>query len=263
MKKQLTNVIVRMGLAAVIAVSGLVTASPMVQAAGDYEKPMKIDWQHHGFFGTFDQASLQRGFQVYRQVCAACHGMDLIAYRNLMDLGYTDAQVRAIAAEATVQDGPNDEGDMFDRPGIPADRFVNPYANEKAARYANNGAYPPDLSLIVRARHYNEDYIYSLLAGYTEAPADFQLSDGMHYNPYFPGKQIAMAAPLSAGVVAYEDGTEASVEQMSKDVTNFLAWASDPHQIERKQMGFKVVLFLLFLTVIVYKSKKKVWKDLE
>lgn len=232
-------------------------------AAGDAHEPKHVDWPHQGLLGSFDRAALQRGYQVYRQVCAACHSMDLVAFRNLEYLGYTEDQVRTIASEYLIEDGPNDEGDMFDRPGTPADYFKNPYANTKAARYANGGALPPDLSLIVRGRHHNEDYIYSLLTGYEEAPEGMEIMSGMHYNPYFPGGQIGMAPPLSDDLVMYEDGTPATVEQMAKDVTTFLAWTSDPHQEARKKMGLKVILFLLFLTVLVYKSKKQVWEDLE
>ncbi|MBK67159.1 MAG: cytochrome c1 [Rickettsiales bacterium] len=233
------------------------------QAAGDAKHPIDVKWQHDGWFGTFDQASLQRGFQVYRQVCSACHSMDLVAYRNLMDLGYTDQQVRTIASEYTFEAGPNDEGEMFERPGVPADRFKNPYPNKKAAAYANGGALPPDLSLIVKARHYNEDYIYSLLTGYREAPADVTMPSGMYYNDYFPGHKISMAPPLMEGVVMYEDGTEATVEQMAKDVTTFLAWTSDPHKVERNETGIKVLIFLIVFLLIMIGVKRKVWKGVD
>lgn len=232
-------------------------------ASGDSVEPLHQDWQHKGFLGTFDRASLQRGFQVYKQVCSACHSMKLMSYRNLTALGYTDKEVRAIAADATIVDGPNDEGEMFDRPGIPADRFQSPYPNDKAARYANNGALPPDLSLIVRSRHHGEDYIYSLLTGYVEAPEDFNLMSGMHYNKYFSGHQIAMVAPLSDDIVMYEDGTETTLEQAAHDVTTFLAWTSDPHQENRKKMGLKVLLFLFVMYGLFYMSKKKVWRDIK
>lgn len=248
----------------ILAALALFTVSPsVVKAAGDAKEPINVEWPHEGWFGTFDQASLQRGFQVYRQVCSACHGMDLLSYRNLMDLGYTDAQVRAVASEYMVMDGPNDEGEMFERPAVPADRFKNPYPNPQAARYVNGGALPPDLSLIVKARHHGEDYLYSLLTGYSEAPADFKLGKGMYYNEYFPGKQIGMAPPLANGVVMYEDGTQGTVQQMSKDVVTFLAWASDPHKEQRKQMGIKVILFLSVFLFIMILVKKKVWSALK
>ena len=241
---------------------GLLVTAPAF-AGGDSVEPKHEDWQHAGYLGTFDRASLQRGFQVYKQVCAACHSLNLMSYRNLEMLGYTDKEVRAIAAEATIVDGPNDEGEMFDRPGIPADRFQSPYPNDNAARYANNGALPPDLSLIVRARHHGEDYVYSLLTGYKEAPEDFELMSGMSYNEYFAGHQIAMAAPLSDDMVVYGDGTEATTEQMAKDVVTFLAWTSDPHQEARKHMGVKVLIFLFIMFGLFYMSKKKVWRDVK
>ncbi len=239
----------------------LVMASPSFAADG--VSPLNQDWKHKGFLGTFDRAALQRGFQVYKQVCSACHSLELMSYRNLSMLGYSDEEIRAIAAEDMVVDGPNDEGEMFERPATPADRFKSPYPNNKAARYANNGALPPDLSLIVRARHYGEDYIYSLLVGYEEAPADFNLMPGMSYNAYFPGHQIAMAAPLVDDVVSFEDGTAATVEQTAHDVATFLAWTSDPHQEARKKMGVKVILFLIVLFGLFYMSKKQVWRDIK
>lgn len=245
------------------ALMGVMLISGVALAAGDAKEPPKQDWSHKGMVGTFDKAALQRGFQVYKQVCASCHSMNLLSYRNLADLGYTDAEIRTIAAEYTVTDGPNDEGEMFERPALPSDRFVKPYANDKAARYANGGAFPVDLSLVVRARHYNEDYIYALLTGYKEAPEGFALSEGMAYNEYFPGQQIAMPAPISEGVVAYDDGTEATVEQMAKDVTTFLTWSSYPNLEASKRMGLKVLIFLVVFAGVMYLTKKKVWKDLE
>ena len=228
-----------------------------------HREPLDISYPSEGPFGTFDKAQLQRGLKVFREVCAACHGLERISFRNLEDLGYSEAQVKAIAAEAMVEDGPNDEGDMFTRTGRASDHFPSPYANDQAARYANNGALPPDLSLIVKARHHGADYIHAILTGYEPAPAGFQLNPGMHYNKYFGGHQIGMPQPLMDGQVAYADGTKSSVEQMSHDVSTFLAWASEPHQDERKRMGLKVILFLCFMSVIMYKVKKKIWKDVE
>lgn len=245
------------------ALCGVMLVSSVALAAGDTKEPPHQDWHHQGMLGTFDKASLQRGFQVYKQVCASCHSMKLLSYRNLEALGYNDAEIRAIAAEYNVTDGPNDEGEMFERPALPADRFVSPYANDKAARYANGGAFPPDLSLIVRGRHHNEDYIYGLLTGYKAAPEGFTVNEGMHYNEYFPGHQIAMPSPLSEGVVSYEDGTNATAEQMAKDVTTFLTWASYPNLEASKKMGLKVMIFLLVFAGVMYLTKKKVWKDLE
>jgi quinol-cytochrome oxidoreductase complex cytochrome b subunit len=232
-------------------------------AAEDAPTPPKQEWSFDGAFETYDKGSLQRGFQVYREVCSACHSMDLLSYRNLTDLGYSEDQVKAIASEYMVMDGPNDEGEMFERPARPSDRFKNPYPNKQAARYANNGAYPPDMSLIVKARHYGADYIYALLTGYEDAPEGFEMNAGMNYNKYFSGHQIAMAQPLLDGQIAYADETESTVSQMSHDVSTFLAWASEPHQDDRKSMGLKVVLFLIFLSVLMYMVKKKIWKDVK
>ena len=237
---------------------------PAESHSGGHEKIhlTQVPWSFQGPTGTFDRAAAQRGFQVYKQVCSACHSMNRLSYRNLKALGYNDAEVKAIAADATIQDGPNDEGEMFDRPGRPSDHFKAPFANEKAARYANGGALPPDFSLIVRARADGSNYVFNLLTGYAEAPADFKVNPGMHYNKVFPGHQIAMPAPLTAGAVTYDDGTDASVEQMAKDVTTFLSWASDPTMEIRKQTGLKVILFLVIFSVLMYLTKRKVWKDM-
>lgn len=219
-------------------------------------------WPHKGVFGTYDKAAVQRGFQVYKEVCSACHAMKFMSYRNLADLGYTADEVKAIASEFTVTDGPNDEGEMFERPALPSDRFKSPFKNDNAARFANNGALPPDLSLLVKARAGGEDYVFSLLTGYEEAPADVQMMAGMSYNKYFPGHQIAMTKPISDGQVTYSDGTAASAEQASRDVVQFLAWASEPSLEHRKQMGVKVILFLLAFAGITLAVKRKVWSKL-
>jgi ubiquinol-cytochrome c reductase cytochrome c1 subunit len=221
-----------------------------------------------GLFGTWDKAQLQRGFQVYQNVCAACHALHLVSYRNLEALGYNEAEIKAIAAAAQITAGPNDEGEMFERPGLPSDRFKSPFPNEQAARFANNGAYPPDLSLMAKAREGGPSYIVALLNGYHEPPAGFDLLTGMNYNEYFPGHQIAMPPPLSDGSITtdgnnvYEDGTPATVHQMSEDVAAFLMWAAEPHMQTRKQTGVKVVLFLLVMTGLLYAAKRKVWADL-
>lgn len=232
-------------------------------AAGEEIHLPERHWSFDGMTGTFDRAQLQRGFQVYREVCSACHGLNRVYYRNLMDLGYSDAQAKAVASEYTVIDGPNDDGEMFDRPARPSDRFVGPYPNEQAARSVNNGAYPPDLSLIAKARHGGADYIAALLTGYEEAPADVDMNPGMHYNKYFSGHQIAMAKPLSDGQVSYADGTEATVEQMATDVAAFLTWASEPTMEKRKTMGIKVLIFLTIFAFILYAVKRKIWSDVE
>ncbi|WP_420403630.1 cytochrome c1 [Nisaea sp.] len=242
---------------AVLALGGTQPAG----AAGEAVALPKQDWSFNGIFGTIDRAAAQRGLQVYREVCATCHSLDYIAFRNLTDLGYSEDEVKAIAAEYEVQDGPDDEGEMFFRPGTPADRFPAPFANEKAARASNGGAYPPDLSLIVDARAGFEDYIYGVLTGYEEAPADVTLMAGMSYNKYFPGHQIAMAQPLYEDGVTYADGTKASVEQMAKDVTTFLAWAAEPNMEARKQTGIAVILFLIVLSGLFYASKRKIWAN--
>lgn len=219
------------------------------------------DWSFQGIFGTYDKAAAQRGLQVYKEVCAGCHSLNLIYYRNLTDLGYAEAAVKAFAAEHEVEDGPNDEGEMFTRPAKPADRFVEPFPNEQAARAGNGGALPPDLSLMVEARKGGPDYLYALLTGYTEAPADVEVLEGMQYNAYFPGHQIAMPAPLIEGGVEYADGTPATVEQMAKDVTVFLAWASEPNMEVRKAMGLKVMLFLIVFCGLLIATKRRVWAD--
>lgn len=221
-----------------------------------------MHWSFDGMFGHVDKQSAQRGFQVYKEVCAACHGLSRVAMRNLQDLGFSEAEVKALAASYTVKDGPGDDGEMFERPGKPFDRFPAPYANEQAARAAQNGAYPPDLSLIVKARPDGANYVYSLLTGYEEPPAGFHVNEGMHYNAYFAGHQIAMPAPLSDGKVEYEDGTPATLDQHAKDVVNFLQWAAEPEMEHRKQMGIKVLMFLAVFSVLGYIAKKRVWAKL-
>lgn len=233
-------------------------------AAGDAEHPKEMQWSHQGITGTFDRGALQRGFQVYKQVCSACHGMRLLHYRDLSALGYNEAEIKSIAAEYTVQDGPNDDGEMFERPARPADKFHSPYANEKAARAANGGAYPKDLSLMVKARHGGEDYVYSLLTGYEEPPADMKIPAGLYYNKYFPGHQIAMPPPLgSDDLVAYADGTKATRDQMAHDVATFLTWTAEPKLEERHKMGLQTLLFLAVMSVVMYLTKQEVWKKLK
>ena len=223
---------------------------------------LKTDWSFKGLFGKFDRASLQRGYQVYTEVCAACHSMKYLSYRNLSEKGgpeFSVAQAKAIAASFEVTDGPNADGEMFQRPGKLSDKFVMPYENVKAAEAANGGAYPPDMSVLVRARGGGVDYIYSLLQGYEEAPSGMILDDGVHYNKYMYGNKIKMSAPLSDGIIEYSDGTSPSVEQMSKDVTTFLMWAAEPSLEARHQMGFKAIVYLIILTILVYFSMKRIW----
>ena len=232
-------------------------------ASGGGEKPLRhVDWAFDGVFGKVDKQSAQRGFQVYKEVCAACHGLKRVAFRSLQDIGFSEGEVKALAAGYQIHDGPNDAGDMFDRPGKPSDYFPSPFANENAARASNGGAYPPDLSLIIKARHDGGNYVYSLMTGYEEPPAGFHLNEGMHYNAYFPGQQIAMPAPLSDDRVSYEDGTKATVDQMAHDVVVFLQWAAEPEMEARKQMGIKVFAFLLIFTGFAWVAKKNIWKKL-
>jgi ubiquinol-cytochrome c reductase cytochrome c1 subunit len=248
---------------ALTCLSFLFLAPSIVKAAGEGAELEKQDWSFNGPFGTFDRGSLQRGFQVYKQVCSACHGMDYLSYRNLTALGYSEAEVKAIAREYTIMDGPDEEGEMFERPRKPSDRFKNPYENEQQARYVNNGALPPDMSLIAKARPGGANYIYNLLVGYEEPPEGMTLTAGQHYNPVMPGGKIAMAAPLSDDIVAYEDGTETTMEQYSKDVTTFLMWAAEPKMEDRKRMGIKVILFMIVFAGIMYAVKRKIWADVK
>lgn len=251
-------------------------------AAGEVEQPPRVKWSFSGPFGMFDQGQLQRGFKVYREVCQACHSLSLLSFRNLGEPGgpsFTEAQVRAIAAQYTVKDGPNDEGEMFDRPAGPADRFPKPFPNDNAARTANGGALPPDMSVIAKARTYERgfpwflidivtqfqeqgpDYIVALLKGYTDAPQGFQLPAGSHYNKYFPGHAIGMPSPLSDGQVTYDDGAPQTLDQYAKDVSAFLMWAAEPHMTARKRVGFQVMIFLIVFAGLLYFTKKKVWAD--
>ena len=250
---------------ATVAAALLLVLGPAADVARAVEgalEPIERSWPHEGLFGSYDRPAAQRGLQVYREVCSACHSLDYIAFHNLTVLGFSEEEVRALASEYTVTDGPNDEGEMFERPGQLTDRFPPPYPNEQAARVANGGALPPDLSLITKARADGTNYLYSLLLGYTEAPAGEEGPEGMYYNLYFPGHWIAMPPPLSEGQVAYADGTEATLEQMSADVTTFLTWAAEPTLEGRKQTGLKVMLFLIVLTGLLYATKRKVWAQL-
>ena len=222
----------------------------------------KYDWSFSGVFGHFDRAELQRGLQVYREVCSACHGLKYVAFRNLEALGYSEDEIKQMSTEYSVVDGPNDEGEMFERPGRPSDYFPSPFPNDKAAAAANNGAAPPDLSLMAKARPGGPDYTRSLLLGYEDPPAGFEALEGLNYNIYFPGNQIAMAPPLFDEAVEYADGTEATAEQMATDVASFLMWTAEPYLEERHSMGIKVVLFLLVFTGLLYAAKRKVWSDL-
>lgn len=245
-------------------------------------KPQQMEWSFAGPFGTYDKAQLQRGLKVYKEVCSACHSMDLVAFRTLEDLGYSEAQVKAFAAEYTIEDGPNDDGDMFERPGIPSDHFTSPFPNHQAAAAANGGAAPPDFSLIAKARgvergfptfifdiftQYAEngpDYIHALLTGYDEEPPEgMEIAEGTHYNPYFiGGKSLAMAPPLSDDQVTYDDGAPQTVDQYSRDVSAFLMWAAEPHLEDRKKTGFRVIVFLILFAGLMYATKRRVWANI-
>lgn len=242
---------------------GIATYGNQAHAAGEKIEYPDREWSFEGMLGTFDRAQLQRGYQVYREVCSACHGLKRVYFRNLEALGYSEAQIKAVASEYMVTDGPNDEGEMFQRPGRPSDHFVSPYPNVQAARAMNNGAYPPDLSLITKARAGGADYIAALLSGYSDPPAGVELMPGMYWNEYFSGHQIAMPSQFTDGMLSYADGTEATVEQMSMDIAAFLTWAAEPSMEVRKQMGIKVLIFLSIFAFILYLVKKKIWRDVK
>tara|TARA_B110000003_G_scaffold265661_1_gene291769 strand:- start:3 stop:782 length:780 start_codon:yes stop_codon:yes gene_type:complete len=243
----------------------LVVTSQQVKAAEKVEL-LKTDWSFNGFFGKFDRGSLQRGYQVYTEVCASCHSMKYLSYRNLSEKGgpeFSIEQTKAIAASFEVTDGPNDDGEMFERPAKLSDKFVMPYSNIKEAQAANGGAYPPDMSVLAKARSGGVDYIYSVLLGYEDPPNGVILDDGVYYNKYMYGNNIKMSQPLYDGSVEYNDGTEATEEQMAKDVATFLMWAAEPHLEARHKMGFKAILYLIILTILVYFSMKKIWSRIE
>ncbi len=227
---------------------------------------LKVDWSFKSFFGKFDRAALQRGYQVYNEVCASCHSLKHMSYRNLAEKGgpeFSEDEAKAIASSFEVTDGPDSTGQMFTRPAKLSDKFVMPYANKEEAKSVNGGAYPPDMSVLVKARKGGADYIYSVLLGYEEPPANMKLDDGVYYNKFMYGNKIKMAAPLSEGIVEYSDGTKASTEQMAKDVVSFLMWTAEPHLEARHKTGFRVIIYLLILTVLVYFSMKRIWSRIE
>ncbi len=278
----------------ILVALSIATLPLLAHAAGEAVQIDRQKWSFAGFWGRFDQNQLQRGFQVYKEACAQCHGISRIDFRNLAQPGgpvFKEDSVKGLAATYEVQDGPNDDGKMFKRPGRLSDKIPPPYANEKEARSVHNGAYPPDLSLITKARGveyhgslfahpfhivkdmitgYQEagaDYVYALLTGYVEKPADFKLADGMQYNRAFPGHQISMPPPIADGAIkqkdgssTFEDGTPATVDQMARDVVAFLAWAGDPKHDDRKRMGLLVIAYLLITALLLYGAKKRVWK---
>ncbi|MDC0864759.1 cytochrome c1 [Rickettsiaceae bacterium] len=231
-------------------------------ASSEAKKPKQVVWPFEGIFGTVDRQAAQRGAQVYLEVCSACHALQHLYYRNLKDIGFSEAEIKEIAKEKMVTDGPNSDGEMFQRPAKPSDNFVSPYPNEEAARAANNGAHPVDLSLIVKAREDGANHLFSILTGYMDAPEDVTLMPGLYYNPYFDGNQIAMPPPLVADQVQFADGTPATLEQMSRDVTIFLQWAAEPEMEHRKSMGLKVLIFLSIFTILFFVTKKHVWRSI-
>ena len=235
-------------------------------ASEQSHKLLNPEWSFKGFFGKFDRASLQRGYQVYTEVCASCHSIKYLSYRNLSEPGgpeFSAEQAKAIAAQFEVSDGPNSDGDMFTRPAKLSDKFVMPYQNEQEAKASNGGAYPPDFSVLVKARSGGANYIYSVLLGYEDPPSDITLDDGVYYNRYMYGNKIKMPKPLSNDSVTYSDGTSATEEQMAKDVVTFLTWAAEPHLEARYKLGFRAIVYLIILTVLVYFSMKKIWSRIE
>ncbi len=284
MKKMLSK------LAAVALMAGLSLGAGSALAAGAGPQPDRQNWSFAGPMGKFDRAQLQRGYKVYREVCSSCHAMNLAKFRNLAQPGgpeFSAAQITNLAAEFKIKDGPNEQGEMFERPGRPADAFPSPFANEQAARAANGGAYPPDMSVLAKARSYSRgfpwfltdvvaqyqehgpDYIVALMAnGYVDAPAGVTLAPGQYYNTYMPGNLIAMPNVLNDGQVEYTklaDGKPSAPEtklQYAKDVTAFMYWMSEPHLEARKRIGFQMMAILLILAGLLYFTKKKIWSRL-
>lgn len=288
----MSRIFSKRSFAGVLAAAALVSAVSIApaRAAGEAIELERLDWTFSGLTGHFDKEQLRRGYMVYKNVCAACHGVRQLYFRNLSEPGgpqFSEARVAEFAAEALVKDGPNDDGEMFERAGRPADKIPSPYPNEKAAAAAQGGAVPPDLSLMAKARAvesagpwymepfhwvydiatvYQEegaDYLHALLTGYKEAPEGVELISGMYYNSAFPGHQIAMPPPLVEGVVEYADGTAPTVENYSRDVTAFLMWAAEPKLEERKRMGLKVLFYLAVLSLLLFLSKRALWRNVE
>ncbi|XP_046329326.1 cytochrome c1, heme protein, mitochondrial-like [Haliotis rufescens] len=258
------KVVVAAAGAAVAGGVGLAVALNQAVIAADLElHPPKYPWSHHGMFNAFDHGSIRRGYQVYKQVCAACHSMEYLCYRNLVGVIMTEDEAKVEAEEIQVTDGPDEEGNMFQRPGKLSDKFPEPYANSEAARAANNGALPPDLSYIVNARHGGEDYVFSLLTGYCDPPEGVSVKEGLYYNPYFPGGAIGMAQALYNEIIEYEDGTEATQSQLAKDICVFLKWAAEPEHDTRKKMGLKAIIIFSGLIAVSYYLKRHKWSVLK
>jgi len=250
---------VRLASVALAAGCALAALTGAALAQAEAPAPPPQEWSFEGVFGTYDRAAEQRGFQVYKEVCSACHPVKHLYFRDLTQIGYTEDQVKGIAAQYQVTDGPNDQGQMFQRPGRPSDPIPGPFPNDEAARAANSGALPPDLSLITKAREDGPNYVYAILNGFKDPPQGFKVMEGSYYNEYFPGHNIKMPPPLNADQVKFADGTQATVPQMAHDVVTFLSWAAEPNLEERHRMGFKVILFLVVLTGLFYAAKRKVW----
>lgn len=254
------------GASAIVAAAGIagfelpsfMSWMPVAYASDDLQAPA-YPWSHTKPWGGFDHAAIRRGFQVYQQVCASCHSLNFLSYRNLVNVAYTEEEVKAMAADVDVEDGPDDRGEMFERPGTLTDHIARPYPNEQAARAANAGAYPTDLSLIIKGRPGAEDYLFALLTGYKDAPPGVEVKPGMSYNPYFHGSQIAMPQQLHEGSCDYDDGTEPTISQMAKDVTTFLAWAAEPHQDEHKKFGLKAIFTLAITGTLMLYWKRLKW----
>ncbi len=247
----------------IIAFISLIIPMNVAFAAGDAPAPPKREWSFNGIFGTFERDKLQRGFKVYQEVCASCHSLKYISFRNLTEIGFTNEEAKFIASQATVPGGIDDEGESFERSGRLSDPLPRPFPNDNAARAANGGALPPDLSLITKNRNYGPNYLFALLTGYVDPPDGYELSPGMSYNEWFPGHQIAMAAPLSDEIVDYPDGTKATIAQMAEDITHFLHWAANPELEERHSLGFQVLIFLTLLTVLFWFVKRAVWRKID
>ena len=235
-------------------------------SAGEKIELLKTDWSFKGFFGKFDRGSLQRGYQVYTEVCASCHSMKYLSYRNLSEKGgpeFTEEQAKAIASNFEITDGPNSDGEMFTRVAKLSDKFAMPYANVEEAKISNGGAYPPDMSVLVKARSGGADYIYSVLLGYEDPPEGMILDDGVYYNKYMYGNKIKMPKQLYDDLVTYNDGTAATPEQMAKDIVTFMAWSAEPHLEARHKIGFRALVYLFIITLLVYFSMKKIWSRVE
>ena len=260
----MTRVLYGLAMAALLALAGAPAVLPFAGSpaqAAEAEKPEKQDWSFNGVLGAFDMPAVRRGYQVYSENCTFCHALEYIAFRNLLDIGFTEDEAKAIAETFQVTDGPDDEGNMYQRPARLSDRFVPPFANENQARAFNSGALPPDLSLLTKSRPGGPDYVFAILTGYQDAPADHEVTPGMNYNPFFPGGEIAMPNPLFEGGAFFEDGTEATVEQMASDLTQFLMWTAEPKLEERKRMGLGTMIFLVILTGMFVAVKRQVWSD--